>query len=231
MYKIIKHDITEEHYDQPAMLPPQVKSMLTGQSGEIGSYVINENTLVFRMDSRTLWTRYSLGLINFSVAIDGEIHSSPLVEIRLYNIALNLGNYFGPYYGISSAYTIGQLFITYAKIATDFVRAIYAGESLDQFNARWVTTVDEISTYLNSLNPNYWPKPLLVDRFTQLYKTWTDNIVARHSKDIAQDTVSLDAIIKVAVSGIPDHQQSNYLSIADLISRGIVMQFPVLFTS
>jgi hypothetical protein len=34
------------------------------QQEPLPAVVINEKTLVFRMDSRTLWTKYALGLVN-----------------------------------------------------------------------------------------------------------------------------------------------------------------------
>jgi len=88
MYKKITHDIVEEHFDDVAGLSRAIKaaSVVTPVTGELPALVINERTLVFRMDSRTLWTRYSLGMINFSVSDFGNLDSTPSVEKNLKKI-------------------------------------------------------------------------------------------------------------------------------------------------
>jgi len=41
--------------------------------------------------------------------------------------------------------------------------------------------------------------------------------------------LALDNILKVAVIGLPNHVNKGYSSVADIMSRGIIAQFPILF--
>jgi hypothetical protein len=64
---------------------------------------------------------------------------------------------------------------------------------------------------------------------TNLVGFWVDDFKARFANDFATDAVALDNILKVAVTGIPNHANKGYSSIADILSRGIIAQFPLSF--
>jgi hypothetical protein len=122
MYTTIKHDIVEEHFEkQPQQRP-------TLGLGELPTIVINERTLVFRMDSRTLWTRYSLGMINYSVSSFGNLGSTPSVEKNLAKAASAIGDFFVPYYGMRAGTKIGSLlhdsYLAICKILSHFIPGI-----------------------------------------------------------------------------------------------------------
>jgi hypothetical protein len=82
---------------------------------------------------------------------------------------------------------------------------------------------------LNSLNPSQYPKDLIIEMFVNLTKFWVEDFIARIEGDFASDSIALDNILKVAVIGIPNHVNRGYSSIADIMSRGIIAQFPTLF--
>jgi hypothetical protein len=232
MYKKITHGIVEEHFDHPKVLPPALKSSLltTSTMGELPAIVINEATLTFRMDSRTLWTRYALGMINLSVVTLGNISSSiHQVEAGLFKASSDIGTYFVPYYGATAGYKLGELLSTYARTGVDEINTIKNGSDLTQFRTLWLSPIDNLAEYLNILNPQQYPKDLLVDQFSNLTKYWTDNFLARSKSDDIAGANSLDNIIKIAVSGIPNHTNKGYASIADTLSRGIIAQYPISF--
>jgi len=70
---------------------------------------------------------------------------------------------------------------------------------------------------------------LLTEQFSSLVKLWAEDFYARYNSDYITDSIALDNILKVAVSGIPNHVNKGYSSIADTLSRGIIAQFPLSF--
>lgn len=233
MYKKISHDIVEEHYNHPAVIPAQVLSQqintLTGLDA-LPVVVINERTLIFRMDSRTLWTRYALGMINYSVSNFGDMPSTPFVEKNLSRNAAAVGDYFVPYYGITAGTKIGALLTVMLKTGEDVVNTIKGGQpDIAVYQEIWNRQIIDLSTYLNILNPNQYPTDLITEMLTNLTKFWTNDFKARFTGDFAADAVALDNVLKVAVSGIPDHANKGYSSLADILSRGIIAQFPLSF--
>ena len=192
--------------------------------------VINERTLVFRMDSRTLWTRYALGIINFSVSDFGNLASTPNVQNNLSRNAAAVGTYFVPYYGITAGTKIGDLLDVILKNGVKIVEAVKNGNTdVQVYNDIWAQQSLALAQYLNQLNPAQYPTDLLNEMLTNLTGFWTTDFTARFAKDFAADAVALDNILKVAVSGIPDHASKGYSSLADILSRGIIAQYPLSF--
>jgi hypothetical protein len=234
MYKKISHNIVEEHFEHPATLPSGMldnkpKAMPSNILDPLPSIVINEKTLVFRMDSRTMWTRYSLGMINYSVSSFGNLASTPSVEKNLAKSAAVIGEFFIPYYGIKSGTKIGSLLTVISNNGTKVVETIKNKRDIAAYEIIWSKQIDELATYLNEINPSQYPVDLLSEQFTSLTKLWTEDFNARYQNDFITDSIALDNILKIAVSGIPNHVNKGYSSIADTLSRGIIAQYPLSF--
>lgn len=220
MYRRIRHK-TEEHYIDGKLVKP-----LIGDS--LPTIVINEKTMNFRMDNRTLWTRYSLGMINFSVALYSNMNSDNVLE-NLQRAALACGNYFTPYYGFNASKKIGSLLSVIGVNGSKVAEALKDNRDIAAFETIWDKQIEELATYLNELNPQHWPKDTLDEMFINLTALWVDDFKARLAKDFVADALALDNIVKVAVSGIPNHVYKGYTSIADTISKGIIAQSPMTF--
>jgi hypothetical protein len=232
MYKKITHDIVEEHFDHPLVLPVELRPTMAQPSSMLSplpSVVINEKTLVFRMDSRTMWTRYSLGMVNYSVSSFGNLGSTPSVEKNLAKSAAVIGDFFIPYYGIRAGTKIGSLLTVISNNGTKVVEAIKNKRDIAAYEIIWSKQIDELATYLNELNPSQYPLDLLSDQFSSLAKLWVEDFNARYNSDYITDSIALDNILKVAVSGIPNHTNKGYSSISDTLSRGIIAQYPLSF--
>lgn len=236
MYKKISHTILEEQFEHPPVLPTKIlgapRSIPMSQDGlaPLPPVVINERTLIFRMDSRTLWTRYALGMINFSVSDFGNMPSTPAVKKNLSRSAAAIGDYFIPYYGITAGTKIGSLLNVLAITGTRMVEDIRDKKTdISVYTEIWGRQIDDLAAYLNELNPGQYPESLLTEMFTNLTGFWAEDFIARFNEDFAADAVALDNILKVAVSGIPNHYNKGYSSLADILSRGIIAQFPLSF--
>jgi hypothetical protein len=222
MYRRIRRR-TEEHYINGKLVKPTL--------AELPTVVINEKTMTFRMDNRTLWTRYSLGMINFSVALYGNLAASESVAGNLKKSASACGDYFTPYYGLTASRKIGDLLSVITINGQKVAEALQAGRDITAYETIWDKQIEELAKYLNELNPEHWIKDTLAEMFINLTALWVDDFRARLTKDFVADALALDNIIKVAVSGIPNHVNKGYTSIADTISRGIIAQSPLTFVS
>lgn len=234
MYKKITHDIVEEHYDHPMTLPDNVKpKMIEGATlnSPLPPAVMTETTMTFRMDSRTLWTRYALGMINYSVSDLGDLASTNNVKNSMARNSAAIGTYFTPYYGYTTGAKIGDYLNALCVNGTKVVEVIKSDKTdVAVFEDIWAKQCRSLAEYLHSINPNNYPTDLLSEMFTNLTKFWVDDFKARYSNDFAADAVALDNILKVGVTGVPDHARAGYSSIADILSRGIIAQFPLTFT-
>ena len=232
MYKKVTHEIVEHHFDHPTGVDCYKSMQATGISpdGILPIAVINERTMLFRMDSRTLWTRYALGMINYSVSVLGNLGNTENIKNNLSRNSNNVGSYFIPYYGYTAGTRIGEFLIALGVNGTKVVDIVKADKTdIKVYTEIWAKQSRALADYFNELNPNYYPTDLLTEMFTNLTNFWAEDFFARYNKDFAADAVALDNILKIGVSGIPDHSKQGYSSIADILSRGIIAQFPLSF--
>lgn len=237
MYKRISHNILEEHFDElPHMKNNARDSLMQSSNGSLGigdplpNYVMNEDTMIFRMDARSAWAKYAWSLLNYGISLNNNLPATNQVEARMLKNAYALGEAIVPYYGVTSGDRVGELLAGIAKLGVEVVEAVKNKKPLDTLQGLWKTSIEELSTLLNKINPNNWPVDLVKDYFTNLTEYWTDQIIARDANDAIADDIAIDKLNKLVVTGItnssPRHKSS---SLADIFSRGIIAQFPSLF--
>ena len=248
MYKRITHEIVEEHFDHPAVLPTQLiasanlmympsPTVTTGNvhiglGDRLPQYVMTEATMQFRMDARSAWAKWCWSLLNYSISLNGDLQGTDQVKARMHKNAMALGDFLVPYYGLTAGRELSSALIAIDDIGMKYVEALKDKKSdteLAIIAKLWDLYVTDLAKLLNELNPNNWPEPLVADILTNLVKAWQDQLTARAKKDIAADENAIDTINKIVVTGMPDHNKNGYASLADVFSRGIIAQFPTMF--
>ena len=221
MYKKITHNIVEEHFDHPLATelkkkmehtPVVPKTQMLSLSDPLPQYVMNEASMVFRMDARSLWSKYAWGLLNYGISMAANLPIKEQVEARTFKNARALGDFITPYYGITAGNALSE-------------------ESLDKLRVIWTKLIDDLAELLHDLNPNFWPETLTRDYFTNMVEYWVDEITARAAKNTVADDEAIENLNKLMVFGVtnsvPSHKTSSY---ADVFSRGIIAQFPSMFS-
>ena len=173
----------------------------------------------FRNDMRKLWedhiTWTRLAVISLS---DGLPDSNASVGRLLQNQA-DIGDAVKPYYGEAGGAQLTALLHDHITIAAEIITDAKAGDTAgaEDATARWYANADDIATFLSAANPDAWP----LDHMKQMMHAHLDltlqEAVARLSHDYAGDVAAYDAI----------HQQ--ILGMADMLSLGIIEQFPKRF--
>lgn len=240
MYKKIVHNITEEHFDHP--LATEIKSRMSkGKEGmpspemlspnmPLPQFVMNEDTMNFRMDSRSLWAKYAWGLLNYGISMNAGLPVMEQVEARMFKNARTLGDYITPYYGISAGTRFSDLLSSIGQVGIDVVKATKEKESIEKYMVMWQDQIEDLAEFMNELNPANWPKATITDYFTNMVKFWVDEIQARATNNIIADEAAIENLNKLMVMGVPNsiptHKAS---SLSDVFSRGIIAQYPALF--
>ena len=207
--------------------PPELKS--SSSTDSLPAVVINEKTLIFRMDSRTLWTKYALGLVNYAVSSVAALTTTSSVEERLTKSATLIGDYFVPYYGIRAGSDIGKLLTDIFETGVEVVEVSKKKGDIVPLQIKWAEQTRALAELFNKLNPGQYPVSLLEEMLQALTKLWTDNINARITKNIILNAESIDGINKLVITGIANHVNKGYQSLADVLSRGVIAQYPLSF--
>lgn len=246
MYKVVSRDIKEEHFSHPALIAqsqsrsnegnvlphtagPFVPVPLNGSIGindPLPWQVYNDQTMIFRMNARTAWSKWAYSMLNYSISLNANLEGTDQVKGRVHKNAIVLGDFIVPYYGLTAGNLFATALIAINDIGMHYVRALKESQPTEQIVAEWVPQVDNIAKLMNELNPNNWPTTLVQDQFGNLVRAWQDQLTARASRNIIADEIAIESINKIAVTGVPVYQTTGYSSIADTYSRGIVAQFP-----
>ena len=166
-------------------------------------------------EDHVTWTR--LYIVS---AVAGLPDAQPAAE-RLLRNQSDIGDAIKPFYGEAAGEGLTALLRPHILIAADLVKAAKAGDAaaVDAASARWSANADEIADFLSAANPTNWPKATLRAEMHHHLDLTLQEAQARLKGDWAADIAAYDAV----------HQ--HILGMADVLSGGIVRQFPRKFRS
>jgi hypothetical protein len=164
-------------------------------------------------------TKVSEGLVEaVGTAIGGVI--TPLSDgdaaaVRLLKNQEDIGNSIVPFYGADAGKELTHLLKEHILIAVEMIAAARAGddEKFKHEDARWTSNAEEIADLLSGANPN-WSKADLVDLLGQHLALTKNEVVARLQERYDDDVEAFDQIY------------TEILTVSDVLSDGLVKQFP-----
>jgi hypothetical protein len=166
-------------------------------------------------EDHVTWTR--LYIVSFAAGLP----DTDIAAERLLRNQADIGNAIKPFYGDAAGDGLTALLRPHILIAADLLKAAKAGDSagVEAASARWSKNADEIADFLNAANPTQWPKATLREAMHHHLDLTLREAQARLHGDWAADVAAYDAV--------HDH----ILGMADVLSGGIVRQFPRKFRS
>jgi hypothetical protein len=183
------------------------------------SPMLTAKAVRLRMDMRKLWedhiTWTRLAIISLTT---GSPDTQATVGRLLQNQA-DVGNAVKPYYGRAAGNELTRELRAHILIAADVIAAAKAGDNtkLADAQARWVDNADEIAAVLHSVNPRDWPLGEMNAMMHRHLDLTTQEAVARLQGNWSADVAAYDKV----------HVQ--ILHMADMLSVGIIKQFPARF--
>ena len=181
------------------------------------SITMKEFTL--RNEMRKLWEDHVTWT---RVAIISLVSGSPDTNASVTRLLCNqtdIGNAIKPFYGPAAGKQLTVLLREHITIAADLIAAAKAGDKtkLAATQTAWQQNGDRIAVFLNSANPQAWKLGELKAMFGEHLRLTTQEAVDRLQGKWAADVRAYDQI----------HVQ--ILAMADMLSAGIVQQFPQRF--
>lgn len=168
---------------------------------------------------RTLWEQHVAWTRMTIISIIEGLADEKYVTERLLRNAPEMAAVFKKYYGERVASRINELFTNHLVIAAELVKAVKAGNQQAAADAekRWYANADEIAEFLSSINP-YWSKEEWKKMLHEHLRLITDEVKYQLSK---QYKLSIEAY---------DKNEQQALEMADMMTHGIVKQFPKMFS-
>lgn len=165
-------------------------------------------------EDHVTWTR--LAIVDVA---EGSADTGPTVQ-RLLQNQVDIGNAVKPFYGDAAGSRLTALLTTHivlaANILVDFKANDTAGVN-DNVTA-WYANANDIAAFLNSANPKNWP----LDAMQSMMKTHLDLTLKEGVAQLTGDYAT----------SISTYEQVHLeiLQMADMLSAGIVAQFPSSFS-
>lgn len=140
---------------------------------------------------------------------------------RLLKNQVEIGNAIKPFYGDAAGEQLTALLTDHILIAAEILQAAKAGDQAAQEDAiaRWYANADDIAEFLNSANPENWPLDEMRAMMREHLALTLNEAVAYLTGDYEGSVAAYEEV----------HLQA--LAMADMLSEGIITQFPNKFNS
>lgn len=158
------------------------------------------------------WTRSAITSILLSLE-DKE----PVVE-RLLKNQEDIGNSIKPYFGGEAGDKLTSLLKEHISLAAQVTEAVKNGDKdgFEKYNKLWYENADKISQYLSSINPNFSEKEL-------------NNMLYKHLQLLTEQVLAIKGKEWKSDISAYDRGENHMIMFADMISEGIMKQFPQKF--
>ena len=178
----------------------------------------SEKACVIQEVQRKLWEEHVQWTRSYIVSALANLDDKEIVLQRLLKNQDDIGNSIKPYYGEKAGNALAELLREHIILAGQVLEAAKNGkkDDLEKYNKLWYENADKISSFMSKANPN-WDENFIKDMLYKHLGFVTDQVLARINKDWNLDVVSYDK------------GQNHMMMFADIISKGIIKQFPDKF--
>ena len=163
-------------------------------------------------EDHIVWTRMAIISI-----VDDRPDQSFAVE-RLLKNQDDIGDAIKPFYGEAAGDALTALLREHIVGAAELLEAAKTGVGFDAAHEAWYANGDEIGAFLADANPRNWDRAEMQAMMADHLDLTLAEAVARLQGDYAADVAAYDEI----------HVQ--ILHMADMLSDGIIAQFPGAFS-
>lgn len=175
--------------------------------------------MAFQNAMRKLWEDHVTWTRLFVVGALANLPDKDPTTQRLLQNQTDIGNAVKPFYGDAAGEKLAALLKEHITTAAEVVAAAQANDQtkLGDASKRWYANADEIAAFLSGANPQNWPAAQMKSMMHDHLDLTTAEVVARLKGDWTADIAAYEKI----------HEQ--ILNMADMLSTGIINQFPKKF--
>jgi len=180
---------------------------------------VTPKSVALQMDMRKLWEDHITWTRLTIVSFAGGLPDLPATENRLLQNQADIAAAIRPYYGAAASATLRTLLRAHILGAVALLQAAKAGDNaaLARAHDAWYANGNDIADFLSGANPRNWPRgemrTMMKTHLDETLKEAVDRLNGRFDADVRD----YDAVHR------------SILEMADMLSDGIVAQFPSRF--
>ena len=164
-------------------------------------------------EDHIVWTR--MVIVDFAAGLP----DLKTAEVRLLRNQADIGNAIKPYYGRAAGNRLTRLLRTHILEAVPVLVAAKAGDKakLNAALKTWYANGRQIAAFLTKANPDAWPLSMTSSMMKRHLQLTTAEAAARIGGKWAADVAAYDKV------------HTEILEMANMLSSGIIAQFPARF--
>jgi hypothetical protein len=173
----------------------------------------------FQRDMRKLWEDHITWTRLYIVSALADLPDKDVTAKRLLQNQSDIGNAIKTFYGNAAGDKLTALLKDHILIAADLIAGVKSGDTVhsNRASARWDANANDIADFLSGANSKHWGVVEMRSMMHEHLSATTAEVAARLKKDWEGDVRAYDNV----------HLQ--ILGMADMLSSGIIDQFPARF--
>ena len=171
----------------------------------------------FKKEVSQLWHQHVEYTRNAIVSSLAGLDDAAAVVARLMTNQEDIGKIISPYYGESAATDLTNLLKEHIGIAGRIIQAIKDGTSTTDLETLWQSNAESIATLLDSLDPENWPKDVVLGLLKDHMACTLEDAKQRKAKEWTKEFAAHDEC------------QKGIEALACAMADGIVAKFPEAF--
>ncbi len=174
----------------------------------------------FHDEMRRLWEDHIVWTRLYIISAVDDLPDTDLVAQRLLDNQTHIGDAIKPFYGDEAGEELTRLLRDHILGAVVLLDAAKAGDEAGVASASeaWSTNADDIAAFLHTANADNWSEDALAHEMHMHLELTLQEATARLQGDYAADIAAYDEVHR------------HILHMADLLSDGIMSQFPESFS-
>jgi hypothetical protein len=180
---------------------------------------ISRSEFALHQEMRRLWEDHITWTRLAIISLTTDSADTQETVGRLLKNQTDIGDAVKPFYGEAAGDELTRQLRLHILIAADVVASARAGDQVElaDAQARWLSNADDIAAVLNSVNPKHWELATMKAEMHKHLDLTTQEAVARLQGNWSADVAAYDQI------------HEHILHMSDLLSSGLVKQFPNRF--
>ena len=201
---------------EPTQPPSSPTMMHTPNPAESATKI---DPLVLRQAVRKLWEDHITWTRVYIISALSGLPEADAAAQRLLQNQADIGNAIKPFYGDEAGDQLTSLLKDHILTAADLLAAANSGDNakFEAANQSWYDNADQIAGFLNSANPDHWPLSDMQSMMKSHLDLTLEEATSRLNEDWAGDVLAYDKV------------HAEILEMADMLSEGIIQQFPDKF--
>jgi hypothetical protein len=184
--------------------------------GAVGARVAFHDAMRKLWEDHIVWTRQ---YIVSAATLPGDLADIGPTTDRLLANQDDIGDALKPFYGEAAGDQVTALLRDHILTAAELIAAAKAGDAdaVDAASTAWYANAHDIAVALHDLNPDHWTLADLDAMMKEHLDLTLEEAVARLQGRYADDIAAYERV------------HAEILSMADMLSDGIIAQFPSRF--